>query len=276
MLRHTTQKIVDCAEIRQGFVTGGVPSGAALDEHLKQCPQCSELFGDAARLGRRLAAVVPRPGDVTGQLGVTEALIARERGLRAFLRSRPTRVRWLLCLVLPAVLLARELLKNRVPLSDLGLTRSLAALLLVVALALIARSALRPLPLERPAARLRSAFALVAWAVPCVLWFAPGASTAAEDLSSSGFALRSLSCFGYGSALAAPSFALLYAFDRNDRVAHRVLALAAGLVAVLSSLILLVHCPNTHRAHLIAGHFSIGLVWFVAVSIASTLRRREN
>lgn len=254
-------------------MTGGVPSGAAVDEHLMQCSHCSELFGDAARLGRHLGAVPRTPGDMTLQLVATESLLAREHGLRAFLRSRSTRVRWALCLTLATALIAYELQRKRVVVHELGTSRLLAGLLLLIVLALITRSSLRPWPLERAAARLRTLLALVAWTLPCMLLFAPEARAGAEDFSSSGFALRSLACFGYGSALAAPSFALLYAFDRDERVPHRVLASAAGLVAVLSSLILLVHCPSTQRAHLIAGHFSIGLVWFVAVSIASFWRR---
>jgi hypothetical protein len=255
-------------------VAGGVPSSAAVEDHLKQCAHCNELFGDAARLGRQLArAAPPSSGDMTAQLLATESLLARERGLRAFLRSRSTRVRWTLCLTLAAALLIGESLRKRVALHELGTSRLLAGLLLLIVLVLLTRSSLRPLPLERAAARLRTLLAFAAWTLPCMLLIAPEARAGAEDFSSSGFALRSLACFGYGSALAAPSFALLYAFDRDDRVPHRVLASGAGLVALLSSLILLVHCPSTERAHLIAGHFSIGLVWFVAVSITSFWRR---
>jgi hypothetical protein len=171
------------------------------------------------------------------------------------------------------LLLVRELLRKRVSVRELGATRTLAGLLLLGLFAVVAHSALRPLPIERRAARLRSVLALVAWCLPCVLWFAPEARASAEDLSS-GFALRSLACFGYGSALAAPSFALLWAFERGDAIPFRVWALGAGLVALLSNVILLLHCPNTHRAHLIAGHFSIGLSWFMAISIADWWRNR--
>jgi len=166
--------------------------------------------------------------------------------------------------------------RERVIVRELGTARSLAGVLLLLALALIVHSALRPLPLSRSKARVRALFALVAWALPCVLWFAPEARAGADELSSGGFSIRSLTCFGYGSALAAPSFALLCAFDRDDRVPRRVLSLGAGLVAVLASLILLVHCPSSEHAHLIAGHFSIGLVWFVAVSIASRWQSRSS
>jgi len=248
-------------------MTGGVPSGPSVAEHLKGCPHCSELFAHDAKLGQRLADdALRKPADVTEQLVATESLIAEERGLRAFLRSRSTRLRWASSLTLVAVLLVRELLRKRVPLRELGTTRMVAGLLLFGLLALVAHSALRPLPIERRAARFRSVLALIAWCLPCVLWFAPEAPLRIEDFSGSGFVLRSLTCFGYGSALAAPSFALLWAFDRGERVSFQVWALAAGMVALLSSLILLVHCPSTQRAHLIAGHFSIGLAWFLAVS----------
>ena len=265
---------MDCAEIRQAFMNGGVPSGPAQGEHLKECVHCAELIGNAAELGRRLAGAAPRiHPDVPEQLALTESLIARERGLRAFLRSRSTRARWLLTLTLPVVLLVRELLSK--PLwRELDTSRVFAGLLLLGLLGLIARSALRPPAIQGCAARVRSLFAFVAWCVPCVLWFAPETPGGnAGDITGSGFALRSLTCFGYGSALAAPSFALLWAFDRGERVSFRVWALAAGLVAVLSSLILLLHCPSTQLAHLICGHFSIGLSWFFAVSLATWWRR---
>ena len=265
---------MDCAEIRQGFVTGGVPSGRSVDEHRRECAHCNELFVGDAELGlglTRVAAVAPQ--GFGEQLFATESLIAEERGVRAFLRSRSTRVRWALSLSLPAVLLVREWVHRRAPLRELGTTRLLAGLLLLVLLGVVVNSALRPLPIERRAARLRSVLSLFAWCLPCVLWFAPEAPVHAENISSGGFALRSLTCFGYGSALSAPSFALLWAFEREQRVSYRVWALAAGMVALLSSLILVLHCPSTNRAHL-TGHFSIGLVWFIAVSSASWWRDR--
>ncbi|HKO51120.1 MAG TPA: hypothetical protein VJV79_25600 [Polyangiaceae bacterium] len=262
---------MDCAEIRQGFMTGGVPSGSSVDEHRHGCAHCNELFGNAAELGRHLADVascVPHAA-LTKQLRATESLLADERGIRAFLRSRSTRVRWVSSLILPALLLVRELLQQRVSLSELGATRVLAGLLLLGLLGVFAYSALRPLPIEPRAARLRSVLALIAWSLPCVLWFAPDAPVSADHLANSGLGTRALTCFGYGSALSAPSFVLLWAFDRGERVPFRVWLLGAGLVAVLSNLILLLHCSSTQKAHLIAGHFSIGLAWFAALSLGA-------
>jgi hypothetical protein len=42
----------------------------------------------------------------------------------------------------------------------------------------------------------------------------------------------------------------------------------------LANLILMLHCPITSRAHLVVGHFSIGLAWFAAVSTADWWLRR--
>jgi predicted anti-sigma-YlaC factor YlaD len=263
---------VDCAEIRQGFLTGEVPSGPSVDEHVARCPHCPELFQNAAALGRRLAIAATELPDATEeQLARAEAAIAGERGMRAFLRSRPTRIRWLLSLSLPALLMLRELSHRRVPWRLLTTPRLLAGAVLVGLLALVAHSALRPLPIERRAARLRSSLALVAWCLPCVLWFVPQAQASGDD---GNFALRSFVCFAYGSALAAPSFALLWALDRGVYVPFRVWALAAGVVALVANLILILHCPVTGRAHLAAGHFSIGLAWFAAVSTGEWWRRR--
>jgi hypothetical protein len=257
-------------------MTGEVPSGSAVDEHLQVCGHCAELFDNSGALGRRLASAGSKSASSTSvQLAETELLIDGERGLRAFLRSRSTRVRWLLSLSLPALLLARELVRKRVPWRELGIPRLIGGLFLLGLFGLVANSALRPLPIERRAARLRSALAVVAWCLPCILWFAPEAQASADEFSGT-FAWRSLACFGYGSALAAPSFALLWAMDRGVRVPYRVWALAAGSVALLANLILMLHCPITSRAHLVAGHFSIGLAWFAAVSTAQWWQRRAQ
>ncbi|MEO7034828.1 MAG: hypothetical protein ABI548_13045 [Polyangiaceae bacterium] len=265
---------MDCIEIRQGFSAGGVPSGVSVADHVRVCPHCRELLEHGAALGRRLASATPDVQRLSSaQLAATEALIENEHGLRAYLRSRSTRVRWLLSLALPALFLTRELLRRPVPWRDLSTPRILAGVALIGFLGVLANSALRPLPIERHAARLRSALALGAWCLPCVLWFAPEARASADEFTGS-FGWRSLSCFAYGSALAAPSFALLWAFDRDVRVPFRVWASAAGMVGIVANLILMLHCPLTNRAHLLAGHLSIGLAWFIAVSTAEWWLRR--
>src|SRR5450755_3101573 len=87
---------MDCAEIRDSFVRGVVLPNAAVEAHLAVCPHCRQLFESDARLGRSLAseaaAPVPFPEELFNQL---EARVARETGLRAWLRSRPSKFRFL-------------------------------------------------------------------------------------------------------------------------------------------------------------------------------------
>lgn len=268
---------MDCAQIRQEFLTGNVPSGAAVAEHVKWCPQCAELFRHGAALGRRLAlAAVGGPRDVSSELAATESLLGREHGLRAYLRSRSTRVRWALVLSVPLLLLVREAARGRVPLAQLGSARLVMGAVLLVALAVIAQSALRPRALTRATAQRRSVLAMVAWCLPCMLFFAPETRSLHVDDWSSGLSRGSLSCFTYGSALAAPSFALLWAFDRDPQLSLRVWALAAGMVAVAANLILLLHCANTQAGHLLTGHFAIGLAWFGLAAVAGRWTQRAR
>ena len=247
-----------------------------MEEHLNECPHCAELFRAQAALGRRLASATLSTLSVgTAQLAATEALVARERGVRAFLRSRSTRVRWALSLSLPALLLVRELSRGRVAWREFSMAKLLGGLLLAAVLALVAHSALGPMPLERRARRLRNVLALIAWCLPCMLWLAPETRASALDLSP-GFALRAVTCFGYGSLFAAPGFVLLWAFDRGEQLRLRMGALAAGSVALVSNLILLLHCPSNEPVHLLTGHFSIGLVWLLAVFVAGWRLERAH
>ncbi len=263
---------MDCATIRQRFLTGKPLSGVSFDEHVRGCPVCADLVRGGAPVGRRLASLALPVRVDAAALTATEALIERERGLRAYLRSRPTWMRWALTLSVALLLLTRELRHRRVPWADLGTPKVLVGVSLLGLLGLVVRAALRPLPIARRSARLRRALATVAWCLPCVLWLAPEAHPGPELTGS--FAWRSLGCFAYGSAFSAPVFALLWTLDRGMHVPYRVLSLAAGALALVANLILMLHCPITNGAHLLAGHFSIGLVWFVAVSSAEWWVRR--
>src|SRR4051812_30093256 len=97
--------MMDCSEIRDAFVNGELPAEERVKEHLASCPQCRALFERDAELGRGLAAQVsealPFPEDFFGQI---EQKLDHETGLRAWLRSRSSRLRFMLVL-LPLLLL---------------------------------------------------------------------------------------------------------------------------------------------------------------------------
>lgn len=252
-------------------MTGEVPSGTLVGEHLKWCPHCRELFRDDATLGRHLADAAAKSTEPTLGFARVSSTLEAEHGVRSFLRSRSTRTRFFLSLALPAALIVYELARGRVPLGTISSARLAVGGALLAVLACVTWLALRPPPLARGPGRARTALALVAWCLPCALCLVPETHGPHDD---SHFALRSLTCFGYGSALAAPAFALSWVFDRGLDLPYRVWAFGAGIVALVANLILLVHCPVTARAHLIVGHFSIGFTWFLAVSLGEWWRRR--
>lgn len=88
---------VRCAEIRAAFRAGDVPSGPATALHARGCPDCAQLFEQDALAGRSLAGLGQDNGADVAVLAVAlKQRLSRERGVRAWLRSRPTRTRYAL------------------------------------------------------------------------------------------------------------------------------------------------------------------------------------
>jgi hypothetical protein len=54
-------KDVTCALVRDAFRAGRLPVDAAVLAHVRECPRCTELFADDARLGRALGSTHPAP-----------------------------------------------------------------------------------------------------------------------------------------------------------------------------------------------------------------------
>jgi hypothetical protein len=263
---------VECAEIRSGFVSGRVPEGAAVDEHLKWCPHCRELFEKGAQLGRRLAAAVlpaVEPGDLFAKI---DADLAHDVGLRARLRALPTPVRAAALAVVGLMLPALQLAMH--PRSDFGeyshaVFWAIAALLLAV----LAYGALR---LARgPSAPLQIAhrdrlFAFLLMGLPALvaLMVPMGSPPSAAHEASSEWGHPGL-CFTYGALLVTPFLALVWLFERRDRVPLVVVVSGGALAGIAANLLLHAHCPSSHLGHLLLGHASIGAAWALGLSLIS-------
>lgn len=255
---------MDCSQVRDSFISGSPLSGAQLDAHLASCPQCKALFEQDAELGRGLAAqasaTLPMTADLFGQL---EQDLGRETGLRAWLRSRPSRARFLLSL-LPVLLvvIAGGLLRQRPDFAQYPMAR-VALLLCVyfVAIALAFAKTLSELPRREP---LRDYLPLLAFAlsVPVLASFAP-----ATEISRHAGAEGALNCFSYGALLTLPVALLLWAFDRDDKPALRTVCLSAAGLGLSANLLLELHCGNGNPTHVLLGHASLGLAW-LAVWVA--------
>jgi len=261
---------MDCSQIRDAFLNGGALHQEQVEEHLASCPQCRALFEPDRSLGRELAAqaseVLSLPQDFFGQI---EQRLARETGARAWLRSRPSRVRLLfLVLLVLCVLLVGGVLRQR---ADFGQYPALRMILLLcvyfVAITLAFGKELSESPRAEPFADYLGLLAF-ALAVPVLAAFAP--ATEVSRLVGAGGAP---SCFVYGALCTLPIALLAWAFDRDDRPTRRTVCLSAAALGLAANLLLELHCGNGNPAHVLLGHASLGVAWLVAWAVARGVSR---
>lgn len=261
---------MDCSEIRDAFRQGAPPSSSAVQTHLAECAQCRELFERGDEIGRLLGAEAALPLPFPEQLfAPIEARLARETGLRAWLRSRPTRARFAL-VVLSALLAV-------VVGGALNLRPDFAAypgghlvLLLGLYLACIVLAVRKELSWVVRGGSIADHFGLllVALALPFLVALAP-ATEAARAAGPEG----ALNCFSYGALLTLPAAALLWAFDRDDQLSLRTVCLSAAALGLSANLVLELHCPSGNLRHVLLGHASLGLAWLFAWALARRFSR---
>jgi len=274
---------VDCAELHETLVRGETPSGAQVSAHVGICAACAELVADGGALARRLGQ---SQSDATTGLpellsAVTSAVQA-ERGLCAWLRSRRTEVRVAFGLGAAALFAVTELLRK--PRPDLAFYPMTAMLSEVMAYGLVlglgSHFALRPLQRRAPPHWLAACVALLALGVPVALASLAPAHMA-HDASLAGvgaaFVPRALGCFGFGAGLGVLLLVWLRALDRGAHGAGAVVIVAAPLAGLGGNLVLHLHCPITHPAHLFAGHVTVGFaLLFAYAAVAHVLVRRPR
>lgn len=207
--------------------------------------------------------------------------LARERGPRAWLRSRSTRARVALAAAAASAVAAGVLVL--VPRTDfdalpagvfgLGLAATVLAFLAVV------MAFLHPFQ-ARPASRGRVlAAACVGLALPALLVVVAPLHGAVEAHPESfvgqgaDFAPRALSCFAFGLLLGALVLALLGLLDRRDDLSWPRLLLLAGAAGLVGNLALALHCPIVGPAHLLAGHATVPLGALVVLAAGRLARR---
>ena len=257
---------MECAEIRNHFVAGRLPTGAAVKAHLEVCPHCPELFENDARLGRSLAqAVAPEvtPGDL---FALVERDVSREVGSRARLRALPTGLRAGTLVGLAGALLGFQLLLHRR--TDFAeysavvfwaIALALAGTLVLGAL-LVMRGASAPLG---PSGRDRRLALVLLLAPALAALLAPLGTSSQEALAWD----NPSGCFSYGTALVVPLVLLYWLFERRDSVPLSALVSAGALAGLAANLLLHAHCSSANWAHLLLGHASIGVVWALGLRL---------
>ena len=252
---------MDCQEIRDAFVNGEVPSSEEVAAHVRVCPHCHELFERDAELGRSLASQSVASGSFPDDfLSQVEARVERETGLRAWLRSRPTRLRFQF-IVLSVLLLVvvGGVLEQRSDLAEYPLARQILLLGGYFVVILIAVGKELSLSVRRGALADHLGLLIGALALPFLVAFVPATERSAQ-LGPAGAA----GCFVYGALLTLPTALLLWAFDRDDRPSLRTVCLSAAALGLSANLMLELHCPSGNALHLLLGHASIGVLWFAA------------
>jgi hypothetical protein len=254
-----------CADIRDGFMHGQELPSEVVRAHLLGCSACQGLFGQGAELGRSLArqanARVPFPDLIFSQI---EQTVARETGFRAWLRARPTKLRFVLASfsVLLVVLLG-GVLELR---PDFGEYPALRVVWLLGAYLITVFLAFRlelTLPARRSGLAAPPELLLGALGLPFLIAFLP--ATEAARLAGPGGALN---CFIFGTLLTVPTAVLLWALDRDDSPSLRTVCLSAVALGLSADSLLELHCPNGNPTHLLLGHASIGLSWLAAWFVA--------
>jgi hypothetical protein len=207
-------------------------------------------------------AVKDRDAPIEGLFERVSGEVRRERGARAWLRSRPTGVR--LALALGAVLVVGAVFtvigRDHAPFGPIALLALIATLTVVVALR----------PIHRPA--------LPRWVEISTLGLATGAPLALAGIAVFGDPTPVEGdlwyCFGLGVAIALPIVACVALLDRGSRAWSTVLAAAAAGLA--ANIALDAHCRSTEPVHLVLGHALVVILYVAVAGALVAIRRRGS
>jgi hypothetical protein len=263
-----------CDEVRAAFQRLEVPSGSWLGAHLASCERCRELMAGEGMLGRSLATLPKVEAVALDELRRTVVEAARrERGLRAWLRSRSRRQRVAFALLAVALLAALVYAGNRRadfatsnPLAFWGYAAALLVTTLVLTLSLM------PRPNQRQSAgdRLRVALAFACIPALFVAHVAYSGLHGPAPLPAMP-GPRAAACFLYGSLMTAAYLSWLWVLNRTDAVAAGWAILAATAAGLVGNLGLHLHCSGKDPGHLLFGHAGVLVAWAVIYPLVVAL-----
>jgi hypothetical protein len=248
---------MSCEAVREALLAGRGPEEPELVQHAAQCPSCRALLLDRGALGQVLAAQEAATAEGGPTWPEMAALVEREVGWRAWLRSRstPWRRRFgILAFALVTALGLRHLRSDFASLPAGELTGLLAAFTLTAVVGI--RHALSVNGGSRSS--VGRGLLATALAVPVVLSFMRTTTLTPPVTDAVTFARQASSCFAYGSLITVPLAVVLWLLDRG--AASRTQTLLSAAVAGLgANAALTLHCPLTSTAHVLVGHAGIGL-----------------
>ena len=191
--------------------------------------------------------------------------LAQERGLAAWLRSRPTPVRAMLASFALCVIVVGTMALWLRPDFDVYPAGRMQAVLLSIAGLIVLELVLVLWPLQLPAAPQW----LMAAAVTCApiglfFWYSAPAAHLGHPRSipaqSTGeLVWHAVRCLVVGSVVAGGVYSLLRGIDRGGTNRLLLMAACAGLAG---NLLLQLHCPMTSPMHLVIGHLGVLVLCF--------------
>lgn len=269
-----------CKDLRDALQAGREPSPPML-EHAGECEPCAELLFDGASLGKQLgseAANDPSEQALAQLLSGLKSELSHERGLKAWLRSRPSALRAALLFgVIGSIGLLHvgRLLRPDAavyPAGRLGLELCVLGLIAIASVVV----GLRPYFKTNAPLALTVGVAAIAVLTP-VVSIALGPAHTAHDasLAGVGHALlpRAFGCLMYGLVFALPVGLVAWLVDRGP--AARSAVPFAGAATIGANLALWLHCPITHGSHIALGHVPLGFCLFAAALLVWRYRPRR-
>jgi hypothetical protein len=270
--------VSECQKTIDALRQKGPIDDPELLRHAQQCEPCAALLADQAQLGLALmdAERLDVGPDLAALRSRLDAGLQAERGVRAWLSSRPTTLRYSLAvasvLLLPLAVLVGT---PRPDLSVYPLLRLGGTMVVYAGVALwLSLAALAPAQRPLPSSGRRLTFLALAAAVPILVALSPMAHSAhAASLAGAGADLvpRALACFSFGSALALPLVLLLSGMERGVSPRARWLVGAGGGLAGVAAVEL--HCPITQPVHLVLGHATLAVAWLALCALSLRFAR---
>ena len=208
----------------------------------------------------------PRASDLEGMYDeVRRQCDKQDRGMAGYLKSRPTRVRRMICF--SALALIGTVAMLTIPIVDASQRTTewfvtLTAYLVLMGLAI--QSATRPLQLPALPRWRTYLLAALAIAATLVAVLVPGAHAHVGASPQMSFA----PCMGTGLLLGIPVYATIRVFDRGNALGGLLAAAAAGLAG---NFLLKFHCPVNEAAHVMAGHVSVAVIFVVGLGLVHWL-----
>ncbi len=273
--------MIRCADIEDALLGGRAFSGPEVEGHLSGCASCRELLGSESEVGGSLRASFPDapPGALHEVRGLFEAIardVEAERGPRAFLRSRTTRVQRLgltaialgapICL---AFIAPRADLFGEGPIRPLSIAIAIAAALVSIAAlsAAIWPIHRRALPRSFEAGLISLAVVLPILPVLAAAWVGVAAGSGALPATP-------VPCLVEGLALTIPVGAAAW-YGARALVGNAALLLSAG-ASLSAFLALSVICGESHPGHLLLGHAAVVWVAVAGTGLYGALRLRRT